>query len=256
MENAPSKEIILRDLRALGIQAGNVLLVHSSLKSLGFVPGGPAEVILALQEALMPQGSLVMPTFTFAAINGNNPRFEVRKTPSGVGKITESFRTMPGVMRSLHPTHSVGVWGRDAAAMTAGHERFQTPCAMGSPFSRIVERKGKILFLGVTTEFNTMLHGVEEWAGTQTFTTEPEPLEVVDYSGQVIPVPSLRHTMDRSAYYRKMEPLYLREGIMKTGRVGPAECRLVDSARMTEFTLKLLKRYPSLFTNNDIPSDA
>ena len=52
------------DFEALGVQPGMVLVVHSSLKALGFVNGGPVAVILALEQVLGAEGTLVMPTHT------------------------------------------------------------------------------------------------------------------------------------------------------------------------------------------------
>jgi len=254
---ATTREVMVGDLKALGIQPGGTLLVHSSLKSLGHVSGGAEEVIRALQEAVTPQGTLLLPAFSYEEINDKQPRFDVRATKVCVGAIPETFRKMDGVIRSLHPTHSVAAWGREAEAITRGHERHGTPCGPDSPLHRIVQRKGQILFLGVTTICNTTLHGVEEWAGiTESLTEGTQALEVVDYSGKVIPVPSHRHAGERSNFYAKMEPLYLREGIMRVGKVGSADCRLLDSARMTEFTLACLKRHRDLFAHHEIPRDA
>ncbi len=60
----------------------------------------------------------------------------------------------------------------------------------------------------------------------------------------------------RSRYYEKMEPLYRREGIMSVGKIGPADCRLIDSDGMTEYTVNLIERYRDVFTHNDIPHGA
>jgi aminoglycoside 3-N-acetyltransferase len=76
--------------------------------------------------------------------------------------LTEIFRRSPGVVRSLHPTHSVAAWGADAAAMVAGHEDAKTPCGTGSPYMRLLEHDGKILFLGATYDSMTFWHAVEE----------------------------------------------------------------------------------------------
>lgn len=252
-----TRETIVAGVRALGVNPGDVLLVHSSLKSLGLVPRGAKEVIEALQEVVTEQGTLILPTLTWNRINAKNPRFDVQKARCSVGTIPETFRKMKDVTRSLHPTHSVAAWGREARAITLGHEQQQTPGGVDSPYHRIVQRAGKILFLGVTTACNTMLHCIEEWAGiTESLTEEAEPLEVVDMNGKVIPVPTRRHAGRRSRFFEKMEVLYLREGIMKTGRVGPAECRLIASADMTEFTVSLLERSHDLFTHNEIPHGA
>src|SRR5205085_4877227 len=102
-----TRERMSQDLRRLGVRAGGILLVHSSLRSLGFVPGGALTVIRALRDALGPEGTLVLPTHTWEWMSAGSRHFDARTTPSCVGVITETFRGLPGVVRSLHPTHSV-----------------------------------------------------------------------------------------------------------------------------------------------------
>ena len=53
---------INQDLSRLGVKAGDILLVHSSLSSLGWVAGGPVAVIEALMGVLTQSGTLVMST--------------------------------------------------------------------------------------------------------------------------------------------------------------------------------------------------
>ncbi|WP_258316933.1 AAC(3) family N-acetyltransferase, partial [Escherichia coli] len=55
---------LIEDFRNLGVQPGMTLLVHTSMRSIGWVSGGPVAVVLALEEALGPEGTLVMPAHT------------------------------------------------------------------------------------------------------------------------------------------------------------------------------------------------
>src|SRR5215831_12542887 len=116
------------DLEALGVRPGGSLMVHSSLSSLGYVPGGVTAVIEALQRAIGPRGTLAMPAHSWERAGKGDFTFDVRKTPSCVGAISESFRKIPGVVRSLHPTHSVAALGPRAGFLTEGHENASTPC--------------------------------------------------------------------------------------------------------------------------------
>ena len=110
------------DLRALGLGSGDIVNVHSSMKSIGSqVDGGPKAVIQALLNVIDAEsggaGTLLMPSFT-QAIAPN----DLRTMPSRLGLITETFRQWPGVLRSNDPTHSVAGIGKDADEILAGHE--------------------------------------------------------------------------------------------------------------------------------------
>jgi aminoglycoside 3-N-acetyltransferase len=79
-----------------------------------------------------------------------------------MGLLTELFRRMPNVVRSIHPTHAVAAWGKDAAAIVADHHLARTPCGDGTPYARLLERRGKILLLGVDISSLTFYHTIEE----------------------------------------------------------------------------------------------
>ncbi|MEI3006279.1 MAG: AAC(3) family N-acetyltransferase [Victivallales bacterium] len=114
------------DLIRAGIQPSDTLLVHSSMKSIGAVDGGADTVLDALMDYFREKGLLVFPTLTYG-LNPSNPVFYVNETPSQVGLLSDLFWRRPGVLRSLHPTHSVAAWGHDAAEFIAGHEDVQHP---------------------------------------------------------------------------------------------------------------------------------
>ena len=248
-----TKDSLVADLHTLGIRPGGVLLVHSSMKSLGYVEGGPAAVIAALRETIGPGGTLVLPTLTYDRVNLEHPRFDVRNTACCVGLIPETFRQMPGVVRSLHPTHSLAAIGPRAAELMAGHDKQQSPGAMGSPYHKIVQAGGFILFLGTGIACNTMLHCVEEWAGlAESLTPELHGLEVVDYDGRVLAVPQHRHVGHRSQFYAKMGPLFLKHAIMTQGKVAAAGCDLIDSRKMTDYVLGVLAQHRDLFTHDRV----
>lgn len=246
-----SKNDLVRMLKEIGLKQGDTVLVHSSIRSVGEVEGRADAILDALQETVTAEGLLVLPTHTWAYINQENPVFSVTDSPSCVGKLPEIFRHRPDTVRSLHPTHSVAAWGKDAAAYCAGHERFTTPCAWDSPWGRLAQRKGKILMLGSPAARNTFIHGVEEWAGIPNRLTEAmEPLVAVTENGARIEVPSHRHMGDVSVNYGKVEPAALYKGIETTGKVGDAFCRLFDADGLRRLVTDFLKRDPDLFADD------
>ena len=101
-----SLEKLKRDFSNLGIKRGEVIIVHSSLSSMGLVDGGAETVIEALTEVLGDDGTLLFPAFSYGTV-GESMTFDIKNTPVCVGKIPETFRNTNGVLRSMHPTHSV-----------------------------------------------------------------------------------------------------------------------------------------------------
>ena len=155
-----------RALLQLGVVPGDVLMVHSAFDRFVGFHGGPVGAIRALQEVVGPGGALMMPTIPFqgTAIEYalGDPVFDARHTVSKMGLISEVFRRSPGVVRSLHPTHSVAVWGRRADAIIAGHELAETPCGRLTPYGRLLDYDGKILLVGVPPSTMTFGYFVAE----------------------------------------------------------------------------------------------
>lgn len=243
-----TKESLIKDIERLGIDKCGTLLVHSSMKSIGEVEGGADTVLDTLSE-YMKEGLLVLPTHTWSYINANNPKFYVLSSPSCIGILPEIFRKRPEVIRSYHPTHSVAALGRDAAEFTADDYKFDTPCARGSSWGKLLDRKAKIMLIGVDLRRNTFIHGIEEWLDIKGRLTDThEQLYTVLNDGMEISVPSRRHIGHTSERYERVETILEAEGAMYKGRFGNATVRICDTVRMTEILVEMLKENPDLFS--------
>ncbi|MFD0960598.1 AAC(3) family N-acetyltransferase [Paenibacillus chungangensis] len=245
-----TKSSLIKDLENLGIDSNGTLLVHSSMKSIGNVDGGADTVLNALSE-YMNNGLLVFPTHTWSYINHDGAVFDVRQSPSCVGILSELFRKRPGVHRSLHPTHSVAALGRDAEDFVSGDERFQTPCARGSAWGRLIDRHAAILLIGVDQSRNTFIHGAEEWAGIpDRLSDRPMELYTLNREGTRIRVPVYGHTTPAWDHYPKVDDILKARGIMHMGRFGQAETRLCAAPKTAELIGDLLRQSPELFSND------
>jgi aminoglycoside N3'-acetyltransferase len=159
-----TRQKIVKALRDLELSAGDVVCVHSSFSSLGYVEGGPGTLIEALEEAVGASGTIMMPTFSMGgsmlSYLESEEVFDVCNTPSKVGVLTETFRTWPGVRRSLHPTNSVAAKGSLANDLLAGHEQSVRPFGSETPFGRLASFGGKILM--INTHIHSFLHHVQD----------------------------------------------------------------------------------------------
>ncbi len=186
---------IAADLRALGVEAGETLVVHASLSELGWVAGGPQAVVDALQRVLTANGTIVMPTHStqysdpsvwsnppvpdhwVEQIREGMPPFRTAVTPTrSMGAVAECFRTYPDAVRSRHPLYSFAAWGAEAEELVADHP-FGNAIGDDSPLGLVYDRGGRVLMLGTGYETNTSLHLAEYRGAFETETvTEGAPV--------------------------------------------------------------------------------
>ena len=156
-----TKVELKQQLQNTGLTGKETILIHSSMKAIGEVEGGADTVLDAWME-YFAEGLLLLPTHTWANVNAEQTVYDYRSTPSCVGLLTNLFRQRAGVVRSLHPTHSMAGFGEGATAYLAGEEDNNTPCTPGGAYDRLKDCGGKILLVGVGHERNTYIHSVEE----------------------------------------------------------------------------------------------
>ena len=245
-------ESLMDQMKEMGLNPKGTVLVHSSFKSIGNVEGGTDAVLNALAQ-YMSEGLLVLPTHTWSYINADNPRYSVLHSPSCVGILSELFRSRPGVVRSWHPTHSVAALGAGAEEFTAGDERWDTPCARGSVWGRLLDREAEIILLGVDLRRNTFIHGIEEWLDIPgRMTDEHEPLYTITPDGTVISVPSRRHCgLSWSQHFWKVEGLLEAGGALRRGHFGDAPVMICKTVETTAIISRLLLDNPHLFSDNE-----
>ncbi|MCD6221133.1 AAC(3) family N-acetyltransferase [bacterium] len=251
-ENIVKKEQIIRGLERLGLNRGDMVLVHSSLSSIGYVEGGADAVIDALLEVVGKEGTVAVPNLPVIWYREEShvdylkrqPIFDVRVTPSKVGKISEVLRARREARRSLHPSHSVAAIGKRRDWLIEGHEKCLSPCGRGSPYWKICQTKGKILLLGVGQNTNTTLHTIEEVGGAPVLTAEIFYPLVIDYEGRLITVPMRAHKANQPRDFEKMDDICKKRKIMKIGRIGKATVRLIEAGELLEIGIDILKKEP------------
>ena len=165
-----TKEAILEAVKKFNIESDSILLVHSSLKALGYIEGGADTVIDALKETVS-EGTLVMPTLSQKNWETVFEDWSLDR-PSDTGFITEVFRLRPDSLRSDNATHSVAASGTHAADLVGGDPKggarpgiFGDYCfSSESPWQRMFDSRTRygvrayVMFWGCTMKYNTFKH--------------------------------------------------------------------------------------------------
>jgi len=240
-----ASERIARDLLEAGLRPGGVVLVHSSLSSMGYVPGGPETVIQGFLKALGPEGTLLMPALSYETVHAQNPVFDLLRTPSNVGAIPEYFRTRPGTLRSIHPTHSVCGVGPRAEELLGEHQLDETPCGEHSPFRKLRDIGGQIVFLGCGMKPNTSMHAVEEVAHPPYLFGSLITYRIILPGGKEMKMRSWRHDHGRRGWrqrYDRLEPLLKKGCELHIGRVLEATVQIVEARPMWERALAAFEK--------------
>lgn len=159
-------ETLASNWNRCGIEKGDVVLVHSSLKRLlsklnsDFnTTVSPQDVYDSLLAALGETGTLVLPLYNFDF--PNTAYFNFNETPSHMGALTEIGRNAPKAVRTGHPIYSFAAIGKLAHEFKGIDNK--SGYGADSPFAKIKALNGKIAIIGLTDQNSmTSYHFVEE----------------------------------------------------------------------------------------------
>lgn len=242
---------IASDLLTAGVRPAGVLHVHSSLSSLGPVPGGAETVIGSLLEAIGPEGTLLLPALSYKYVSEANPVFDLRATPTNVGAIPEHFRTRAGTIRSVHPTHSICGIGKLTAELLEDHHLGTTPVGPHSPLSKLPQCGGQILMLGCGLLPNTSMHGIEELVEPPYLFGDATTFRLIHAGGSESQMHCRGHDFDGwRQKYGRLESLLLAVGGITSGKVLAATVYVIDAAAMWRCALAAMKEDPLFFVDH------
>jgi aminoglycoside 3-N-acetyltransferase len=235
--------------RALDQATGSgcdILYVHSRASGIGHFIGGIDWVPTVLREFC---GTLVHVTHTYFYPYSQTelaPVFDSKTTPSKVGLLSEAFRQRPDVIRSIHSTHSIAAEGDLAKTLCAKHYDNRTPCGAGTPYSHIVHLKGSALMLGVSFQFYTPFHTVEDESESEFAYLRDEDvrLRFIDESGALQERISRRQNWKASRFGEAGIFLEHR-GFVRRVPLGLSELLFIrDMADVHDFLMGRLKKNP------------
>jgi aminoglycoside N3'-acetyltransferase len=251
-------------LTVLGVQHGDTVMVHASLRAVGPVEGGAVGLITALDRAVGPNGSLLMvlgarddwawvnelPEDERAELLVEADPFDALHTPAepDVGMLAEAFRTHPGTRVSNHPEGRFAARGRLAESLTADPP-WDDYFGPGSPLERLLTANGKVLRLGADPDTVTLLHHAEYLARLPSKRRVRRHRRVMGPKGPEVRVVEClddsNGIVDRPGedYFTTILRQYLAVGAHRSGTVGNAHSELIDGRDLVEFAVSWMTEH-------------
>ncbi len=258
------KSRIVSDLRTLGVTPGQTVMLHASVKAIGWVVGGPDVVLDALLEVLGPAGTLMMyagsedsiyriydwPEEKRQAYLAEFPPYDPARTRAyrKWSILTEYLRTRPGACRSGHPDSSFVAFGGQADSLTRDHP-LQYGLGPGSPLEKLVQAGGNVLILGSPLSDVTVLHYAEHLANIpgkktvryrcpvlQDGQSRWVEIEELDSSGGIADFGTFE-------YFIPITSGHLTSGCGRSGKVGAAASHLLDAADLVRYAAEWLEQH-------------
>ncbi|TFE23067.1 aminoglycoside N(3)-acetyltransferase [Cohnella luojiensis] len=248
---------VYNDLFKLGVREGDILIVHSSLSSLGWVCGGAQAVLMALKQAVGKSGTLVMPAHSggisdpaewrnppvpkewIEKIYESMPGFDVDLSPTrGMGCIAELFRTLPESIRSNHPQVSFSASGKYANVITDNHQL--TPqFGRNTPLGKLYELNAKVLLLGVNYDSCTSFHLAE--ALNEKMPRKKMGTAIIENNKRVWKWFE-DYAYDSDQDFEQIGKAFEETSNVTLGEIGNAECRLFNMKTGVDFAGEWLEK--------------
>ena len=260
-----SRQQLTAGFRALGIAAGDVVMVHASVRAVGDVAGGPDEIHLALKDALTDNGTLMMyagcPQYVDEVGRGNLsaseeaeileklPPFDAATARSARdhGVLVEFLRTHPGSRVNSHVARFVA-WGKHAGHLFAS-QPWDYAFGYDSALDRFVALDGRIVLLGCDHDTVTFLHYVEHVADIPDKRVARFKVPIVENGARVWRDMEEVDTSDAGAhanwperFFARIVDSFLAMTGNRGGPVGSARCYLVSARELLRFSRPLMER--------------
>jgi aminoglycoside 3-N-acetyltransferase len=250
--------------RDLGIVSGDTVMLHASIRAVGEIAGGPDEIHLALKDVLTPEGTLMMyascPAFYDEVgrghLSSSQERDLLEKLPAfdaltarsqrDNGALVELFRTYPGSMVNSHVARFV-VWGKHAEYLIS-KQPWNYAFGRDTALERFVDLDGRILLLGCDHDTVTFFHYAEHIVDLPDKRIARYKVPVSENGQRVWRDMEEFDTSDQGAhpnwperFFARLADTYLTKTNNRGGRVGDAQCFVLDARGLLVFALQIMK---------------
>jgi aminoglycoside 3-N-acetyltransferase len=254
------KQEIVKALKKAGVNTGDLLMVHASLSKFGVIKGGVETVLDAMLECVGEKGTLLFPTFTRPYIYfegttirdyGYRPYDPADPGLIWVGSVPKAALKRKTAVRSAHATHSVAGIGPLAKKCLAGHLENDPPTCRRSPFGKLLDFKGKVLYFGSGLAPTTFLHFLEDELDLPYLGNAVCRVKDGDNTRTIlIPkhLPGHRDfyvsNAENSKFFKKAKTRGLK---IKESSFGLGKIQLVDVKKLYEIGVRIIKEDPDVF---------
>lgn len=265
-----NKNMLSSQLKDLGLESGQIIMVHASLRAIGKVLGGPDQIHQAIMDAIFPNGTLMMyigcePEYEAIGrgklsaeeendILQNCPAFnpDTARARRDYGTLAEFFRSWPGVLCSTNPGARIAALGTKAKWLVSDHP-LNYGYGPGSPFAKMYENQGKILLVGSDLDQITLLHYAEHITPIKEKRIKrfKVPLlkdrqrvwfDVEEYDTSI----GIRNWPER--FFASIIEKYLRGHNLKSKKIGQADSYLIDAKSLVDFAVPIFIHSGELYS--------
>jgi len=241
-----TKDELKEQLKTMGIRSDDTVVIHTSVRAIGETEGGPDGILDVFCEYLS-NGMLIVPTHTWDVVTPEQPVYDVRSTVPNIGLIPRLAAARKDGARSLHPTHSMWVWGENAEAFVRGEENAPSPTPVGFCWDKLGDIGAKILLIGVENDKNTFIHAIDERAKLpDRISRDTNPFTIIDGAGKRYTnhqhALECSKTEDISWFYGNFEKPLVETGVQTFGKFGNAIVRMMDAPACRNLIMKIYSR--------------
>lgn len=255
---AYSRSALENTLRGIGIGPGDSVFVHSGFHRASGFTGTPSDVVASLLEVVGKDGHVLMMSIPYRGSSQKyaegDPLFDVGRTPSSVGLISEVFRRRTGVLRSLSPLHPVLACGPLAEWLVADHDKCARSCGKGSPFERFLNLQGKFLFFDAKFSSLTFMHYVEDVFSDRSpvdlYHGTPAMVRVKDAAGRESRVRQFffSEAARQRRNFAPIERKLLADGTLRKARIGNTRLLCVGARDVVDAGAAVIEGGPGIYT--------
>lgn len=253
----PDKISLSQDLKNIGINKNDIIYVHSSMKSIGWLNDGIHTLTDTFINILGEDGTLIVPTHTYSFIGLSIQPYEPNITPTSLGAFPEAIRKHPLANRSWNASHSSAAIGGKTNFLIDNHDPTNA-LGYNSPIHRMARSGGKILLIGVSHKANTTIHLAESI--TKLYTHLPYNNKWGEYTHMKLPDGTVQKYKQKeypgcSSNFDIVQEYLINNNLVSFGKIGNAYSQLIDAGGMVEIITKLIKNQPDILlcNNHDCP---